>query len=185
MEDPTEPFAQSLVLLAAAVIAVPLSKRLGLGSVIGYLAAGVAVGPVLRLVAGGEEILHIAELGVVMLLFIIGLELKPSRLWAMKGDILGLGTTQILLCGALVGALGLGAGERLNAAIVIGLGLALSSTAIALQVLEERGETGTGYGRRTFAVLLMQDLAIVPLLALIPVLAPGKVAAGDPLAALE
>lgn len=169
-----------LVLLTAAVVAVPLFKRLGLGSVIGYLAAGIAIGPAaLGFFKDPAAILHVAELGIVMFLFVIGLELEPSRLWAMRRDIFGLGSAQIVLAGCGIGATLWLAGAPGPVAIVAGAGLALSSTAIVMQMLEERGETRTEAGKRTFAILLMQDLAIVPLLALVALLAPGSATGGD------
>ncbi|TCD16769.1 potassium transporter TrkA [Oricola cellulosilytica] len=162
------------MLLGGAVIAAPLFKRIGLGTVLGYLAAGVVIGPLSRMVTEGEEILSIAELGVVFLLFIIGLELKPSRLWSLRKDIFGLGLAQVFVSGVAITLLAMYlAGFALNSAVAIGFGLALSSTAFALQVLEERGEINRRHGRKSFAILLFQDLAIVPLLALLPFLAPA------------
>ncbi len=173
-------FAQALVILGAAVVAAPIFKRIGLGTVLGYLAAGIIVGPVLGLIGQGEDILHVAELGVVMLLFIIGLELKPSRLWALRRDIFGLGLAQVLTCGfALMGAAMMLSGLEWRAAMIIGFGLSLSSTAFAMQLLESRHEMNTPYGQRAFSILLFQDLAIVPLLALIPLLAPTTVDTGE------
>ncbi|PWW01612.1 Kef-type potassium/proton antiporter (CPA2 family) [Hoeflea marina] len=172
-------FTEALILLSGAVIAAPLFKRIGLGTVLGYLAAGIVIGPLFRLITDGKEILHFAELGVVLLLFVIGLELKPSRLWKMRRDIFGLGLAQILVTGVIIMALAATlAGQTLDAAIIIGFGLALSSTAFALQILEEKGELSTHYGQKSFSVLLFQDLAIVPLLALVPILAPFKAEAG-------
>jgi Kef-type K+ transport system membrane component KefB len=180
---------EPIVLLATAVVAVPLAKRLGLGSVLGYIAAGIAIGPsVLGLFAEPGRVTGIAELGIVLLLFIIGLELNLSRLWAMRRDILGLGTAQIVLSGAALALYPLlVAGRGLEASIVAGLGLALSSTAIVMQMLQERGEVESPHGRTAFAVLLMQDLAIVPLIALVAVLSPMPSADDTPvwLAALE
>lgn len=168
-----------LVLLAAAVIAVPLFKRLGLGVVLGYLSAGIALGPWgVGLFAAPEEILRIAELGVVLLLFIIGLELNPALLWSMRRDVFGLGSAQVLLCGGVLYAAALWAGLSWRAALVAGFALALSSTAFALQLLQERGQLKSQYGRKAFAILLLQDLSIVPLLALVPLLAPFPEAAG-------
>ncbi|MCG6857061.1 MAG: monovalent cation:proton antiporter-2 (CPA2) family protein [Salaquimonas sp.] len=161
-------FVDAIVLLAGAVITAPVFKRIGLGTVLGYLAAGVAIGPIIGFIRKPEDILHFAELGVVMLLFIIGLELKPSRLWSMRYDIFGLGTLQVVVTGlalALVGGLFLDSAGR---AIIVGFGLALSSTAFALQTLEEAGDTNSAHGRKAFAILLLQDMAIVPLLALVP-----------------
>lgn len=166
-------YAEAVLLLGGAVIAAPLFKRIGLGTVLGYLAAGIVIGPIARLIVDGEEILHVAELGVVLLLFLIGLELKPARLWNLRRDIFGLGFAQVFLSGLVLSAIGVAFGMGAAGALVAGFGLALSSTAFALQILEERGEIATHYGQRSFAILLFQDLAIVPLLALIPLLAPG------------
>ncbi|UVC09688.1 cation:proton antiporter [Rhizobium sp. TH2] len=167
-------FNEALLLLGGAVIAAPLFKRLGLGTVLGYLAAGIVIGPIGRLIAGGEKILSVAELGVVFLLFIIGLELKPSRLWQMRRDIFGLGSAQVVLTGALLSALAYYSGLLTwQGSIVAGFGLALSSTAFAMQILEDRADMNTAYGQRAFSILLFQDLAIVPLLALTAFLAPG------------
>ena len=163
---------EALVLLLGAVIAVPIFKKFQLGSVLGYLAAGVVIGPVLQLVTDGEAILHFAEFGIVLLLFVIGLELRPALLWRMRTQIFGLGTAQMVLTGlALTGILDL-LGYNWRASLVIGFGLALSSTAFALQVLEERNELHAPHGQKAFAVLLFQDLAIVPLIAMIAFLAP-------------
>ncbi|MFN7126225.1 MAG: monovalent cation:proton antiporter-2 (CPA2) family protein [Allorhizobium sp.] len=164
-------FAQPLLLLGGAVIAAPIFRKLGLGTVLGYLAAGVVIGPVLHLIGGSGEILAVAELGVVLLLFIIGLELKPSRLWHMRRDIFGLGTSQVVLTGLVVTALVYAAGLLdWRGALVGGFGLALSSTAFALQLLEDYGDMNSRYGQRSFSILLFQDLAIVPLLAMVTVL---------------
>lgn len=162
-----------LVILGGAIIAAIVFKRLGLGTVLGYLAAGVVIGPIARLINDGEELLHFSEIGVVFLLFIIGLDLKPSRLWSMRHAIFGLGLAQVVICAAALAWLGVHlAGLSVPAAIIIGCGFALSSTAFAMQILEDKGETSQKYGQRAFAILLLQDLAIVPILALIPVLAP-------------
>ena len=166
----------AVALLGAGVVAVPIFKRFGLGSVLGYLVAGIAIGPFgLGLFQDPEAILSIAELGVVMLLFIIGLELKPSRLWGLRHDIFGLGLAQVVVCAALVAGIGLIAGLDRRVAIVAAMGLALSSTAIVMQILDERGETTEPHGQKTFAILLLQDLAIVPFLATIAFLAPVAV----------
>jgi len=166
-------YVEAVTLLGGAVVAAPLFKRIGLGTVLGYLAAGIMIGPIGRMITEGEEILRVAELGVVFLLFIIGLELKPARLWSLRSDIFGLGLTQVAVTGAVLSALAYYlAGFGFNAAIAIGFGLALSSTAFALQALEERGEINRRHGRKSFAILLFQDMAIVPLLALLPFLAP-------------
>ena len=163
----------AVALLGAGVVAVPIFKRIGLGSVIGYLAAGIAIGPFgLKVFRDPEGILNVAEFGVVMLLFVIGLELKPSRLWSLRRDIFGLGIAQVVLCATLLTAAAIAFGIAPAAAFVAAAGLALSSTAIVLQILEERGETNSRHGQRIFSVLLLQDLAIVPLLAAIAVLAP-------------
>jgi CPA2 family monovalent cation:H+ antiporter-2 len=166
-------YPQVLLMLAGAVIAAPLFKRFGLETVLGYTAAGVAIGPVTRLITGSEELLHIGELGVVFLLFVIGLELKPARLWAMRRDIFGLGLAQVLLTGAVLTALAVFlAGYAVPAAILAGFGLALSSTAFATQILEQQGSLNRKFGQTSFSILLFQDMAIVPLLAVIPILAP-------------
>lgn len=168
-------FTESIIFLAATVVAVPLAKRLGLGSVVGYLAAGAAVGPYgLNFFSSAEDIIGVAELGVVLLLFVIGLELEPSRLWRMKRDIFGLGTAQVVLTGCSFYAIGRFAGASFESAIIAGFGLALSSTAFALQILQERGQLSSAYGQRAFGILLLQDIAIVPLLALVAILAPDE-----------
>jgi glutathione-regulated potassium-efflux system protein KefB len=158
------------LLLAGAVIAAPIFKRIGLGTVLGYLAAGIVLGPVFSYIRDPEEILHFAELGIVMLLFVIGLELRPARLWSMRLDIFGLGAAQVLSCGialTLITALAL---ESASRALVAGFGLALSSTAFAMQMLEEKGDINTLHGRKAFSILLFQDIAIIPLLAVLPLL---------------
>lgn len=161
-----------LILLAAAVIAVPLFQRLGLGSVLGYLAAGAVVGPWgFEFIDQIDEIRHIAEFGVVFLLFIIGIELKPERLWGMRRLVFGLGTAQVIVTGAVITGLALLFGLAVKTAIIIGFGLALSSTAFGLQILTERGEMGTRHGHAAFSILLLQDLAVVPLLTLVSLLA--------------
>jgi len=163
----------AVIFLLAAVLAVPLAKRLQLGAVIGYLLAGVAIGPqALGLIRDTESVAHISELGVVLLLFIIGLELSPKRLWLMRKSVFGVGTAQVLLTGALIGAIALfGFGQSLPAAIVVGLGLALSSTALGLQSLAENKQLNAPHGRLAFAILLFQDIAAIPLIALVPLLA--------------
>jgi CPA2 family monovalent cation:H+ antiporter-2/glutathione-regulated potassium-efflux system protein KefB len=161
-------------LLAAGVVAVPLFKRIGLGSVLGYLAAGVVIGPFgLRLFTDPQTILHVAELGVVLFLFVIGLEMNPSRLWAMRGEIFGLGAAQVTLCMLLLWTVGLSLGYPLAVSLIAGTGFVLTSTAIVMQMLEERGAINQPKGRRIVAILLFEDLAIVPLLALVAFLAPG------------
>lgn len=176
-------FSEMLLLLTGAVIAAPLFRRLGLGTVLGYLAAGVVIGPVLQQITDTQDVLHVAEFGVVFLLFIIGLELKPSRLWQMRGDVFGLGPAQVILSGMVLSGLALSASMAdWRGSLIIGFGLALSSTAFALQLLNDAGDMNSRYGQRSFSILLFQDLAIVPLLALITILAPGtQDAAATPL----
>jgi glutathione-regulated potassium-efflux system ancillary protein KefC/glutathione-regulated potassium-efflux system protein KefB len=167
-----------LAYLIAAVIAVPIARRFGFGSVLGYLAAGIVIGPWgLKLFADVDRILHLAEFGVVLLLFIIGLELQPTRLWALRKGIFGTGTMQVLLTGAVLWGAGLAFGLAWKSALVIGLILALSSTAFVLQLLAERKQLTTRHGRVAFTILLLQDIAVIPLLALIPMLVPGPTGA--------
>lgn len=163
----------AVVFLFAAVLTVPLAKRLQLGAVIGYLFAGVIIGPsVLGLIGNPESVSHISELGVVLLLFIIGLELSPKRLWVMRKAVFGVGMAQVLLTGLVIGTVALLAfGQPLNTAVVLGLGLALSSTAFGLQSLAERKELNSPHGRLAFAILLFQDIAAIPLIAMVPLLA--------------
>jgi len=163
---------QVAIFLAAATLCVPLFNRLGLGSVLGYLAAGLIIGPsVLGLVTNVDQILHFAEIGVVLLMFIIGLELQPARLWVLRGPIFGLGAAQVLITGSLLSLAAWQFGMPPGAAILIGLSLALSSTAFVLQLLGERKQLGTRHGKASFAILLFQDLAFVPMLALVNLLA--------------
>ncbi|WP_223677749.1 monovalent cation:proton antiporter-2 (CPA2) family protein [Azospirillum agricola] len=170
-----------VVLLVAMVVAVPVAKRFGFGAPLGYLAAGLAVGPAgLGLVTNVEAIGHASELGVVMLLFLIGLELRPARLWVMRKSVLGLGGAQVGVTAALVAGLGIVLlGLPVPAALVIGFGLALSSTAMALPMLAERGLLANQSGRNAFSVLLFQDLAIIPAVALLPLLGNGSVPDAD------
>jgi glutathione-regulated potassium-efflux system ancillary protein KefC len=164
----------SLIYLGAAVLVVPLSKALGLGSIIGYLAAGIAIGPWgLGLVSSVEEVLHFAEFGVVLMLFLVGLELEPARLWNLRRPIFGWGTAQVVACAAVLFAVGYLAGASWRVALVAALGLALSSTAIALQVFGERNLLRTASGQAGFSILLFQDVAAIPILALLPLLAVG------------
>ncbi len=162
----------AVVYLAAAVVAVPLFYRLKLGAVLGYLAAGVLIGPhLLGLVDNPQTTLAFAEFGIVLLMFVIGLELRPARLWQLRGDIFGLGLLQVVLCGAaLTGVVLAATSLTWQAALVVGLPLALSSTALVIQLLEEREELNTPMGERSFSVLLFQDLAIVPLLTIVAAL---------------
>jgi monovalent cation:proton antiporter-2 (CPA2) family protein len=163
-----------VTLLGAAVVTVPIFKRIGLGSVLGYLAAGLAIGPFgLGLFSDPMAILRVAELGVVMFLFIIGLEMEPSKLWAMRRDIVGLGLTQVLLCVAILGLVGVALGYPYAGSLVAGAGFTLTSTAIVMQMLQERGDISAPKGQRIVSILLLEDLAIVPLLALVAFLAPG------------
>ena len=169
-----------LMYLSAAVLAVPLAKALGLGSIIGYLAAGIAIGPWgLGLVSIVQDILHFAEFGVVLMLFLVGLELQPSRLWAMRRPIFGTGSAQVLGCAAVLFAAGWLAGLPWRISLVAALGLALSSTAIALQVLAERNLMRTSSGRAGFSILLFQDVAAIPILALLPLLGAAAGAGDD------
>jgi glutathione-regulated potassium-efflux system protein KefB len=164
---------QVVALLAAGVVAVPIFKRLALGSVLGYLAAGVVIGPFgLALFSEPEAILHVAELGVVMFLFVIGLEMQPSRLWNLRREILGLGLFQVAACGALLTFVGMALGFSPAVAFVAGMGFVLTSTAIVFQILNERGELSTPKGQRIVSILLLEDIAIVPLLATVAFLAP-------------
>ena len=179
-----------LVLLVAAILIVPLFQRIGLGSILGYLAAGLLVGPsVIGLIhhENIDEVSHIAHLGVVFLLFVIGLELKPQRLWTMRNMVFGMGFTQVLLTGAALSLIAYAMGLRPRPSIVIGLGLALSSTAFVLQLLAERGELSTREGRASFGILLFQDIAVVPLLLMVHAFAPrvGKVSTDITLGILE
>ncbi|MGE3931853.1 MAG: monovalent cation:proton antiporter-2 (CPA2) family protein [Rhodospirillaceae bacterium] len=163
-----------LAFVAAAVVAVPIARRLGFGAVLGYLIAGVAMGPWgLSVVARVEEVTHLAELGVVFLMFLIGIELKPGRLWLMRRDVFGMGGAQVALTGAVFAILAAALGQGGEAAILIGAGLALSSTAMVLKILSERGAMTTRVGRTSFAILLFQDIAIVPLLAFVSVVGGG------------
>ncbi|MDY6977382.1 MAG: monovalent cation:proton antiporter-2 (CPA2) family protein, partial [Pseudomonadota bacterium] len=174
-------FLYAFIYLVAAVIAVPIAKRLGLGSVLGYLIAGLVIGPVFGLV--GDEtvaIQHFAEFGVVMMLFLVGLELEPRSLWAMKSKLMGLGGLQLALTTALITGVALLLEQPFSIALTIGLIFALSSTAIVLQTLQEKGLQKTEGGKSAFSVLLFQDIAVIPMLALIPLLAiPELVEAGN------
>ncbi len=167
---------QATIYLAAAVIAVPLSARLGLGSVLGYLAAGIVIGPILGLVgAETESLQHVAEFGVVMMLFLIGLELEPRALWDMRDKLLGLGGLQVAMSTAVIAGVSIYANHPWTVALAVGLTLSLSSTAIVLQTLSEKGLMQTNGGRATFSVLLTQDIAVIPILAMLPLLALPRV----------
>ena len=172
--------------LGAAVLAVPIAKALGLGAIIGYLAAGIAIGPWgLALVSNVQDILHFAEFGVVLMLFLVGLELQPSRLWSLRRPIFGLGSAQVLGCAAALFALGWLAGLPWRISLVGALGLALSSTAIALQSLSERNLLRTSSGQAAFSILLFQDVAAIPILALLPLLGAAAIGQGAELGAGE
>lgn len=164
---------QASIFLVAAVIAVPIATRLGLGSVLGYLIAGVVIGPVLGLVGSSEttELQHFAEFGVVMMLFLVGLELEPKALWDMRAKLLGLGGLQVSITAAIVMMAAMSLGQPFTIALAIGLVFALSSTAIVLQTLNEKGLMKSDGGQASFSVLLFQDIAVIPMLALIPLLA--------------
>lgn len=164
---------QAMVYLAAAVVMVPLAKRLGLGSVLGYLLAGVLIGPAALSFIGneGEDLMHFAEFGVVMMLFLIGLELEPELLWELRKPILGMGGLQVLLSSLLLGGLAVLFGLNWQQGLTLGMILSLSSTAIVLQTLNEKGLMKTAAGQSSFSVLLFQDIAVIPMLALFPLLA--------------
>jgi glutathione-regulated potassium-efflux system protein KefB len=158
----------AVVLLAAAVIAVPLFRKLGLGAVLGYLCAGLLIGPFgLGLFHDPQAILHVAELGIVLFLFLIGLEMRPTKLWALRRDIFGLGLTQVLACGALLTGVGVALGWSPTVALIGAMGFVLSSTAVIMKMLDERGQTAGPAGQRAVSILLLEDLAIIPLLALV------------------
>jgi monovalent cation:proton antiporter-2 (CPA2) family protein len=174
------PLGQAALFLAAAVICVPLSRRLGLGSVLGYLGAGMVIGPqLLDLVGDVDSILHFAEYGVVLLLFIIGLELQPSRLWVLRKSVFGQGSAQVILTGLLLAMAALACGLAPLPALIAGFGLALSSTAFALQILAERKQLTAQHGRTAFSILLFQDLAIIPMLAALAVWTPAPTGQPD------
>jgi glutathione-regulated potassium-efflux system protein KefB len=162
----------AVALLATAVIAAPLFRRLGLGSVLGYLAAGLVIGPFgLALFSDPESILHVAELGVVMFLFIIGLEMRPAKLWALRKEIFGLGAAQVTACIVLLSSVGIAAGLHWAAALIGASGFVLSSTAVIMKMLDDSGDTATAAGQRAVSILLFEDLMIVPLLAGVAVIA--------------
>ena len=184
MEHAPAWLVSSLIYLGAAVLVVPLSRALGLGSIIGYLVAGIAIGPsVLGLVSSPTDVLHFAEFGVVLMLFLVGLELEPKLLWSLRRPIFGWGTAQVLSCAVMLFAVGWAAGASWRIALVGALGLALSSTAISLQVFGERNLLKTASGQAGFSILLFQDVAAIPILALLPLLA-GASAADDAITGL-
>ncbi|MEJ8307755.1 monovalent cation:proton antiporter-2 (CPA2) family protein [Agrobacterium larrymoorei] len=174
VEGNANDLAQVVVLLAAGVVAAPIFKRIGLGSVLGYLAAGLVIGPFgLGAFSDPQAIIHIAELGVVMFLFIIGLEMQPSRLWSMRKDIFGLGALQVMVCIGGLTMIGVAFGYPVIPSFVAGTGFVLTSTAIVMQMLQERNSLSTLKGQRIIAILLFEDLAIVPLLVLVTFLGSG------------
>ena len=175
------------LLLLASVVMIPLARRAGLGAVLGYLMAGVAIGPWgLALITDADAILHFAEFGVILLLFVIGLELKPARLWELRKPVFGLGGAQVLLSALAIGAIAMLLGQPWRLAMVIGFALALSSTAMVLQTLAERHQLTDRHGRDGLAVLLFQDIAVIPMLAILPLLAgsSGSVGVGPFLTAV-
>ncbi|MBN9406585.1 MAG: glutathione-regulated potassium-efflux system protein KefC [Burkholderiales bacterium] len=172
MEHAPPWLVNSFVYLAASVLAVTLSRTIGLGAIIGYLVAGIAIGPWgLGLIANVQDILHFAEFGVVLMMFLVGLELQPRRLWSLRRPIFGWGSAQVLMCALAITGVALALGVAWRTALVAGLGLALSSTAIALQVLDERNLMHTSSGQAGFSILLFQDVAAIPILAALPLLA--------------
>lgn len=171
---------QVAVLLIAAVLAVVVFKRLKLGSVLGYLAAGLVIGPWgIRLITDVRSILHFSEFGVVLLLFLIGLELNPSRLWIMRRAVFGLGGAQVAATALVLGGLGTLFGAPPLPSFIAGFGLALSSTAFVLPILAEKNQLATSHGTASFAILLFQDLAVIPLMVVLPMLSAGAAAGGD------
>ena len=182
MTDAPTWLINSFIYLAAAVVTVPLAKKLGLGAIIGYLVAGIAIGPWgLGLVTNVQDILHFAEFGVVLMLFLIGLELEPQRLWSLRRPIFGWGSAQLLSCALLLTGTAMAFGVAWQTALVASLGLALSSTAIALQSIHERNLMRTSSGQAGFSILLFQDVAAIPILALLPLLG-ALGASNDPVA---
>ena len=161
----------AVALLAAGVVAAPIFLRLGLGSVLGYLAAGLAIGPYgLRVITDPEAILHVGEFGVIMFLFLIGLEMRPAKLWSLRKDIFGLGAVHVAACAALLTAVGVAYGLPWQAALIAAFGFSLSSTAVIMKMMDDSGESATPAGQRAISILLFEDLSIVPLLALVAVL---------------
>ena len=174
--------ANTLIYLGAAVVAVPFAKRLGLGSVLGYLIAGITIGPWgLALIANNRDILHFAEFGVVLLLFLIGLELNPKRLWEMRRPIFGIGSIQVIATSLIIFAVCILLGLPWHNALIVAMALSLSSTAIALQSLKEKNQLSTPAGHSVFSILLFQDIAVIPMLALIPVLGSSMGQSSEPL----
>lgn len=168
--------SQTVIFLLAAVLLVPLCSRFGLGAVLGYLVAGLAIGPAgFGLATNVDGIAHVSEIGIALLLFLIGLELQPSRLWVLRRLVFGLGGAQVLVTGTVFALIGYALGLSVPAAIVAGLGLAMSSTALVMQTLAEKSQLTSHHGREAFAVLLFQDLAVIPLLALMPLLSDARI----------
>lgn len=179
VESTTSDLVKVVALLGAAVVAVPIFRRLGLGSVLGYLAAGLLIGPFgLGWFSDAQAILHVAELGVVMFLFVIGLEMRPSHLWSLRGEIFGLGTLQILTCGVALTGVGLAFGYSLPVSFIGAMGFVLTSTAVVMQLLGERGDIALPRGQRIVSILLFEDLLIVPLLAVVALMSPDVAARG-------
>ncbi len=173
VEQSSQDLIQIVTLLGAAVIAVPLFRRIGLGSVLGYLCAGLVIGPFgLKLFVDPHSILHVAELGVVMFLFVIGLEMRPSHLWSLRGEIFGLGSLQIAVCTIVLTLIGVLFGFSLKVSFIAGMGFVLTSTAIVMQLLGERGDIGSQHGQQMVSILLFEDLLIVPLLLLVAFMSP-------------
>src|SRR5437660_3612676 len=171
---------QAAIFLVTAVIVVPLFRRMQLGAVLGYLAAGAIIGPWgLGLIADADATLNFAEMGVVLLLFLIGLELEPSRLWALRHPVFGSGGALVVVTGIALTGIAVWLNLSWQAALVVGLGLAMSSTAIVLAWLGERGQLSSPSGRRAFAILLFQDGAVIPLIALLPLLPPDQAGAAS------
>lgn len=172
---------QAIIYILAAIICVPIAKRLGMGSVLGYLIAGIVIGPyLLGFLEEGEDIMHKAEFGVVMMLFLIGLELEPKNLWKMKELILRVGLSQVLITALLIFFIGIGLGFSWQISLAVGLSMALSSTAIVLQSLKEKNQMESQVGKLSFGVLLMQDIAVIPILAILPLLVvAGSMAPGE------
>ena len=167
---------QCAVLLGAAVLAVSIFRFLKLSSILGYVAAGMVIGPWgFRLVKDVPSVMSFSEFGIVLLLFIIGLELQPTRLWVMRRIVFGMGSAQVVVCAALLGLTGWLVGLRLAPALLVGFGLALSSTPLVLQLLAERAQLKSPHGRAAFGILLFQDLAVLPVLAALPLIAPTAV----------
>ncbi|MEO1244696.1 MAG: monovalent cation:proton antiporter-2 (CPA2) family protein [Pseudomonadota bacterium] len=175
---------ETLIYLVAALLFVPISRRLGLGSILGYLAGGIVIGPFgLGLIKDPEHILHFAEFGVVLLLFVVGLELKPARLWVLRKMVFGLGALQVVLSAVVIASVALAFGIERQSAVIVGLILALSSTAFVLQMLAEQKQLTTLHGRASFSILLFQDLAAIPLIAFLPLFAlSGQSNGFDPVA---